>query len=666
MSYKLVLGTIIGEQEVIKMEWIITCKTSVYDVFSAFNDMQEIDWRKSFNIKKNDIVYIYVSAPYSKIMYKTICINEEVSENDMKDDRKYYKDSEQAMMHSNCIRLKKIQFVDKESLSIETLRNQGLIKLNIQGAFKSKNYPDLFEYLNEEFQKDTIDITKDAINFSDERVITFPAGDSYDFSVNSRIHAHPLKKGYPSVVPKYLALRQKGSKISEIFVCDKIVDLKVSEMKSIFSFLNDEENSRLQKYITERTDKYEFSHPEYKYRFYFLYNFIELPTIFECGHNLQSAKYYELDEIININQNNILFCNISYMQKYDGDISNDKPVNGEQYIKDTGDALEKYNFYICKDNMIRGFVETKHVGGYENAKKGNSLHIERINKKYKNEDYIKDVTVVFCARSPSKNKTLIVGWYKNAIVYRNRQVFGTRQFNIIAKAEDCTLLNEDNRTYVIPRASIDGVGFGQSNLWYANNSIEENKIALEVLDYINNYSSETGTLFKIITNKIKVRNSEVIATNYSIDDKTNRIISGIALDSAYKYEYSDTLVKRAEYVDKKGIKIYKRNKKIAINALGIAGFKCEINQEHPSFLRKKDGLPYTESHHLIPMSAQDDFEYSLDIEENIVSLCSNCHNEIHYGKKSIELITALYEERKELLEKKQIFITLEQLLSYYE
>ena len=73
-----------------------------------------------------------------------------------------------------------------------------------------------------------------------------------------------------------------------------------------------------------------------------------------------------------------------------------------------------------------------------------------------------------------------------------------------------------------------------------------------------------------------------------------------------------------------------------------------------------------EAHHLIPMSKQNLFEYSIDIEENIVSLCSHCHNEIHYGENAKELIKKLYYKRKDLLQKKNVHISLEELLSYYE
>jgi len=461
-----------------------------------------------------------------------------------------------------------------------------------------------------------------------------------------------------------MALRANGGIITKIFKCKKAMDLYTHEVNVNFSFLDEKENKQIHDYFIEREKGFKFSHPECKYRFYILEDYLDLVQYFNCGPNIQSVRYYTLDEIFNIKKNNILFCNISYMKNYDGNISDDKPIYGGQYIKDTGDALEKFNFYICKDNMIRGFVETKYQGGYKNARKANSLHIERINEEYKNNTQIDNVTVVFCARSPLLNKTVIVGWYKNAIVLRNRQKFGEREFNLYANAKDCILLNEEERSYVIPRATIDGIGFGQSNIWYANSSKEEKKITKNVLDYINNYSKMQ--FFYNIKDKVSNSNIMIAKGNESLDYNINKSILNTNIDITKTYEYSTEIFKKPEAIDRKGIILYKRNKKVAINALGIANFKCEINSEHPTFLRRKDNVPYTESHHLIPMSAQSDFEYSLDVEENIVSLCSNCHNEIHYGNNAKELICKLYNDRKHLLSKKNIFISLEQLLSYYK
>lgn len=65
------------------------------------------------------------------------------------------------------------------------------------------------------------------------------------------------------------------------------------------------------------------------------------------------------------------------------------------------------------------------------------------------------------------------------------------------------------------------------------------------------------------------------------------------------------------------------------------------------------------------MAFSDEFEVSLDVEENIVSLCSNCHNQIHYGKDADKLIAKLYEERKDILKKVGIVISLDRLLAMY-
>lgn len=111
---------------------------------------------------------------------------------------------------------------------------------------------------------------------------------------------------------------------------------------------------------------------------------------------------------------------------------------------------------------------------------------------------------------------------------------------------------------------------------------------------------------------------------------------------------------------------YERNPDTAINALTNADYKCEYDTGHFTFLRKSNGLPYTEPHHLIPMNAQKDFSISLDVENNIVSLCSHCHNLIHYGKDAKIILNKLYDERVEVLHKAGIIISFENLMKYYQ
>lgn len=77
-------------------------------------------------------------------------------------------------------------------------------------------------------------------------------------------------------------------------------------------------------------------------------------------------------------------------------------------------------------------------------------------------------------------------------------------------------------------------------------------------------------------------------------------------------------------------------------------------------------INYTEAHHLIPLEFQDEFKHSLDVPENIVSLCSSCHREIHHGKNAEAIIKKLFYKRNAILKKAKLRIELEDLLKKYK
>lgn len=108
-----------------------------------------------------------------------------------------------------------------------------------------------------------------------------------------------------------------------------------------------------------------------------------------------------------------------------------------------------------------------------------------------------------------------------------------------------------------------------------------------------------------------------------------------------------------------------RDVKQAQIALNRASYQCEFNPKHESFTRISNGKNYTEPHHLIPISQQEHFEYSLDVPANIISLCSNCHNCIHYGKERTVLLKVLYEQRKIELSKAGLDVSFEELMQMY-
>ncbi len=156
--------------------------------------------------------------------------------------------------------------------------------------------------------------------------------------------------------------------------------------------------------------------------------------------------------------------------------------------------------------------------------------------------------------------------------------------------------------------------------------------------------------------------------NAADDELINELTNFVPAENV---NYSPIPEQKSPKKEYKGKMLPARNKQKSQNALTLSGYKCEIG-DHETFIRKSNGLPYTEPHHLIPLQFDDLFEYSLDVEANIVSLCSNCHNNIHYGINAEGLIRKLWNERESQIHaagigtmKNGVTMTIEILLSFY-
>ncbi|MEN6462416.1 MAG: hypothetical protein ABFC94_13755 [Syntrophomonas sp.] len=193
----------------------------------------------------------------------------------------------------------------------------------------------------------------------------------------------------------------------------------------------------------------------------------------------------------------ILFCNIANMKYYKGKVDGvDEPQFGGEYVLRTGDAHEKYNFdpvEIDGKEVCLGFFETKST----NRVSSNQLHIEKIEGSTKSDKFVENVLVVWCAKYDD-NRTVVVGWYKNATVYRcykNEEFENgyTQSYNVIANAEDCVLIPRDTRNvhiWQVPRKKYTrSFGFGQANVWFANEETAQQFIN-KLVSNIENYEGE--------------------------------------------------------------------------------------------------------------------------------------------------------------------------------
>lgn len=53
-------------------EWIVPANPKYYDIVHAFDHKEEINWKQGAGIRTGDIVFMYVAAPVSAILYKCV------------------------------------------------------------------------------------------------------------------------------------------------------------------------------------------------------------------------------------------------------------------------------------------------------------------------------------------------------------------------------------------------------------------------------------------------------------------------------------------------------------------------------------------------------------------------------------------------------------------
>lgn len=77
--------------------------------------------------------------------------------------------------------------------------------------------------------------------------------------------------------------------------------------------------------------------------------------------------------------------------------------------------------------------------------------------------------------------------------------------------------------------------------------------------------------------------------------------------------------------------------RLKITRFNQTKYHCEVDENHITF-PTSTSPNFLEGHHLVRMAAQKNFpSTNLDCIENIVSLCPNCHMQIHHGTKEAKL-----------------------------
>ena len=163
----------------------------------------------------------------------------------------------------------------------------------------------------------------------------------------------------------------------------------------------------------------------------------------------------------------ILVCRVAWMPYYRS--NEELAVGGGAHVNKGKLPHESLNF-LPVDDTYYGYVQYK----------GKKLGIEKLGAE-REDKKVSDVLVVFCAEHPESRDFLVVGWYDDATVYRQRIRRPKPRRGVSFTADDATLAAESERCFRIPRARdnppSDFGGIGHQNIWYglSNKKARNNK-----------------------------------------------------------------------------------------------------------------------------------------------------------------------------------------------
>ena len=115
-------------------KWIVPVAAKWFDIEEYFSLGSIVDWKQSAKICDGDIIYMYISAPYSKILYKCVAVETNLEWiYGSKSNRLNY-----------MMRIKVLEKYDKEPISLALMKNFGVT--TVRGP---RNIPDdLVNYIN--------------------------------------------------------------------------------------------------------------------------------------------------------------------------------------------------------------------------------------------------------------------------------------------------------------------------------------------------------------------------------------------------------------------------------------------------------------------------------------------------------------------------------------
>lgn len=287
-----------------------------------------------------------------------------------------------------------------------------------------------------------------------------------------------------------------------------------------------------------------------------------------------------------------LFCHIGWMTDYHGATDEDYPLKGGKH-NDDYIGHEACNFEPIDDFLY----------GYVQITDGKTINIGNLGA-VAEDAFIENITVVWIAPAPDSSGLVVVGWYKDATVYRDYEAIPNPSqlhrkdnilyYNIKTSVQNSHLLPPSERTLVLGR----GKGWpGQFPLWYALQP-ENKKFTDKVRNLINSKSHNPDP-------------------DFTFED-----ITDIDLLDATP-EGRKTLVTHTSR--ERSSRLIRRKKESALSMYGC--LKCEVCGFNFEEIYGDIGINFCEVHHIKPLSETDDSV--ITTIDDLAIVCSNCHRMIH-------------------------------------
>lgn len=181
----------------------------------------------------------------------------------------------------------------------------------------------------------------------------------------------------------------------------------------------------------------------------------------------------------------VVYFNIGWMREYAGPNPSDPTIGNHAYLGSHTHGAEAYNFAPAPGGLLYGY---RPPGSRER------VNIDRLGAA-PGDEYIDGVTVVWIARERSSGTSVIVGWYRNARVWRNARssdhvLNGERHaWSVQGQVADSVLVPVIARDFRVQSSrTAPGTGFGQKPTWYGHPDVDR-----RVWNYIRKFGAKPST-----------------------------------------------------------------------------------------------------------------------------------------------------------------------------